>query len=155
MKIENICHEIFVLHFEIDVDKDGILYTLKEFSNTNFNTEYTFLKELKKMQVLIETIYVPIYYEVQEGYSIDNSIRLYKIEYSVGLKPLNFALTSLFNKTKFLFNLLKYLNYLSAQDPDDICNIIQSKFWKEKLHNFENDANYGEILFLPLLIHIF
>lgn len=110
-------------------------------------SEYIIFKELERLGYFIQAqkhlIHSTTYVSYKNNIEVIRTANDY-IEFI----PLNKIFTTLLNLPGFIDDILIYIHNINMRD-DVICNIVQSKMWREKLKSMDNiDGS----LILPLLL---
>ena len=75
------------------------------------------------------------------------------LDFSVAVMPLRRVFTILFQKTRFLFETISYIENLENRDRGVTYNLIQCSLWKEKTNAQFLQPTDLEVLYLPLLVY--
>ncbi|XP_058985030.1 uncharacterized protein LOC131805637 [Musca domestica] len=127
----------------------GIIRFLDELvDNSIIKSEYKLLSELRKTDFFVEANFLSIHREIQEVLTSGGQIALKSIDYSIAMLPLYTFFSLLFNKTKFLAEVVSYISDLKLRDQNVIYNFIQSTLWHELNQN--DDLS---ILCIPMFVY--
>lgn len=117
---------------------------------SEIKTEYLVLKHLRAQNLLINYETVDLGKEFLFSYANGNQIVKNRNDFFYIMVDIQQLFHILFSKTDLLAIILNYMNTI-IKSPQ-FHNIIQSKFWKEKLKNL-NANNEKDTIFIPVMIY--
>ena len=141
---------IFKLIFA-ELGNTGMSQNLKSIENyfesdTLKFSEHKFFKQLDQAGILI-----PYYKQVLKVNSsiksLNSGTSIVSEEYFYYYFDLFKLLTKLFSSTEFLIPFFDYFDLINKKDPNEVKNILNTKFWKEKLAKLPSDM---ATLYLPI-----
>lgn len=141
---------LFETEYQKSVQNNSLDHLKKVFEQDIPKTEHKFLKNLVNLNVYVKSETFNINYTQEECLNYQNRIILRNINHTLQLLSPTKLFEKLFNQTKFLVDIISYVEDLQKLNSNYIYDFIQSSYYECKMKNL---PSADDIFYLPIFIY--